>query len=373
MYPVSEEFQSLVRRSHTIATKVELLREGEVTMELNNVLNGYVRVNKTAEVRRTAYLAYTDPTPRGSSVFPTNYPVPVNPSDIPSRLGTEFKIWRGVVLGNGTAELVPQGVFPIDKAYIQDSGDGFQVRIEGKDRSTTVSNTPFRRDTFFPAGSNVGDIIQQIVSARLPNIDYQFAWTPFVTPELEFKMGSDPWSAVVKLADSVGYELFFDRDGACVFRLVPDPIQKANSFNYVESSGDSPVLYWDVIFAYDEMINHVIVQGEDNLLGEAIDTDPNSVTYAYGHLGDRIKVYTASGISDHAQLNAMALGILNRVKGIGVQTDFPMIPDSSLDVGDKGILAPQRVDSFGYSIDNIALPIQADAAMNMTCRQVSLT
>jgi hypothetical protein len=182
------------------------------------------------------------------------------------------------------------------------TGGGLSIEISGVDLSRSVSRNSWEDVYFVDSGTNYADAIHDIIEDRLPNTQYNFASTTHTTPKLIFgmSMDSDPWQDAQDLATAIGMELFFDAQGVCTLRDVPDPGTGQPVWTFSDSA--NPTIASATRSLTDQTVfNYIVAYGEsvDNAVpvsAVAFDDNPNSPTYYLGAYG---KVPTSFLAGDH--------------------------------------------------------------------------
>jgi hypothetical protein len=180
----------------------------------------------------------------------------------------------------------------------------------------------------------------------------------------------------MKMAEAIGKEVYFDREGGCVLQHAPTVEEEdvAATYEYNDESDENlmtePTVNWDTTDA----INAVVAVGEntDNetvYVGKAFDLDPNSPTYYYGAFGKRPLFYSSPLITSTDQAAVAAATRLRGRIGIMEGVSFQAVPHASLDLDD--IIRVKRtalhLDGL-YLLDGITMPLRADSLSSITTR-----
>lgn len=358
MYPVSDDFLEALHHSHTSIVRCDLYRQGELIAEGIPVTSGQVTDDSQSIVRRRANLLLP----------PTEEVLAMLPSIAPEDgglwpLGNELKIRSGIRFSDGTEELVPLGMFRIARPFAQDGQDGAGLTIDGYDRGRTVSRSRFTSAYVIDQGTNYATAIKDLVQSRipwLPESQYIFMSTNYVTPQLVFTMDDDPMGVAIEMAGSIGAELFFDGDGRCILRPEPDPLYTPSTFSY-EEGPDAILTSIGRDLDDEQAYNGVIVIGENTDLDEPIraeswDTNPDSPTY-YDPLFPSASVYGAvpyfirsQYIYSQAQADSAAAANLARVMGIIERVQFRAVNNPAHESGDVITVGRERVGATGTHI-----------------------
>jgi hypothetical protein len=277
------------------------------------------------------------------------------------------KLYIDIDTNTSHDELVPCGSFLITDTTITDSGEGVVIQLDGVDLSLRVRENAWESVRTFPAGTNMGEVIRQVILDRDPEAKFDFASTQMVAPAtLTFGANAqnDPLADVQKCAAFCGNELFMDYRGYYVFQPQPDPeidpvvrtfsdranptmtkvmrrLTRTESFNYIVVSGESS--------GNDSNGNPIVP-----VSASAADNDPRSPTYYLGVGGKRVKRFVSKLVTSVGDALTMAQGYLLKLKGAGETIEISCVPDPSMLEGDTvtvdrstaGLNANYLVDAF---------------------------
>lgn len=352
---------TLLRESHDLAGRVEVLRNGIVEAELV-VTAGSVTADATASVRRRCSLSLTDP---------TGELTPDDARSLMAPFGTELRIYRGLVLSDGSEQVWPQGVFRFDEVRITRA----EMSIDGYDRSERINANPWD-EPYVVGQDNIADVIEAIILDRDPKATFgSWAVTTKITDPMLLE--GDPWSEARELADSIGCDLYVDRMGRYALTQVPDPDTDPVVWHFVE--GEDATLT-DLTREFSarnadgrRVPSKVRIWADSSrllepLLAEAVDDDPWSATYYLGPYGTVTRNITSTvPLDDH---QAQADAELRRAKGGTEVVDIACVPNPSLDVGQvvEVVEARTRTDAR-FIIDRLTLPLTHDGEQSMTSRR----
>lgn len=325
MYPVSERWNTEMRRSHTVDFKAQLFRQGEQIADDIPIVTGSVFDTASAIFRKRCTL----------SLLPSSAVMAMIAKDIPSNgglwpTGNEIKVLAGLIYEDGLSEYVPLGMFRTSRIEVLGTEDQLIVGLEGWDRGRAISRARFVTPYHVKQGTNYAVAIKDLVKSRAPWLgedDFEFADTTYTTPNLVFSSAQDdPWEIAQNMAMSIGMDLLFDGNGKCVMRPLPNPYSSPSVFDYEE--GEECTMTEITRNLSDETAyNGVIATGESSTIqapvrGEAWDIDPNSPTY-YDPQVPEASVYgavpyfmTSPLITTNAQAKAAANGNLGAQMGI---------------------------------------------------------
>lgn len=335
-FPVTDEFKEMVKHSHKIATRVEVFDGqaiGEPALVVNTLTEGQVTEDYDQDVRRRANFTVVD---GDGSLTPDQY------SDILTPYGNEFKVYRGIEFPDGTQELIPQGVFLLTDVEIGDTGPELELRCTGRDRWERFVRAKFIDTTVIPADTLVEDAIMELAMEAYPDVVMNLSPADeFFTPKMTYDVGDDRDVAIKDLGHICGCDVYFDVFGRLTMHPYPDyaTAQLGDEAWVVDEGETGTLLYVDRRLTLpDDFANWVVVTGEGTsgnpIRGEAKDEDPGSETSIGGKLGAIVKHVQAREIKTHEQAVAMAQHVLLESLGRQEMTDFLIIPNPAMQVGD---------------------------------------
>lgn len=364
MYPVSERFLETVRKTHTIKTKIEIYDTANQTiLSEAEPIAGEVTIDTRRSIRRMCSLEFVD---KDGTLVPTN-----NKSSVLLPYNREVRIYRGVVYGDGTEEMVPLGVFIITNVDIVDNAQGVKVTISGSDRSLRLTRAKFTNHEFFiDSGTPKETAIADMLKYRYPQIQTLFPatnqTTPIIYPTLD--QSSDPWREAIKIAESAGMDLYFDENGICRMRPIPNPDLGLPTITY-EDGSESVLTSLSRSLSSDDTYNGVIFTGEGTnlsigVLGEAWDENPASPTYRYTY--GEVPIFMSSPmVLTVGEAEQAAVAELRKKLGAVEQINWEQIVNPAHDVYDlvKVIRTPSGVDAT-LMLDAVTIPLGPQQTMN---------
>jgi hypothetical protein len=270
---------------------------------------------------------------------------------------------------------VPQGeLFSVDIRHL--SGAGRQkISVNSVDRSSRYRENPWKTVYSIEDEPTYGDAVRRILTDRANG------WTPLVVGDLgtdtvpktlAYSADEDPWAIVWKLGQSAGGEVFHDKDGVVVMRLVPAIDQVAPVLELLGSQYSIVDGEVGRELRRSEIYNGVICRGEAPWLlfpitGEVWDEDPLSPTYRYGPFGERPKIIGDAFVTSDAQCLTAAQAEFNRVAGIRQTVQLQTLQDPSVSVGDVvRIISGDLLEGL-YFIDQASTTLSG-GIMTMTLR-----
>jgi hypothetical protein len=364
MYPVSADFLSSVRKSHISHVKIEIYdMANNKIISTAQPVSGEVTIDSRRDIRRQCTIEFID---RDGTLVPKN-----NTSAILLPYNREIKIFRGVQFADGTEELVPLGVFILTTVEITDTPEGVRIVVQGSDRSLRVIRAKWtNHDFYIEDGTKKEDAIKNILVDKFPDVQTIFPATNQVTdlmyPTLD--QSSNPWKEALKIAESVGMDLYFDENGIARMRTIPDPDTGLPLVTYTDTS-ESVLTSLSRSLSSDDSFNHVIYTGEGTnlsigVIGEAKDENPVSPTYVetYGS----VPIFKSSPyILTVAEAQEAATAELRKVIGALELISWQQIVNPAHDVYDlvKVTRTPSGVNAT-LMLDSITIPLSPQSTMN---------
>lgn len=277
---------------------------------------------------------------------------------------------------SGTAEYCPLGVFLLDDVAVTDTAAGAYVEIAGSDLSRRIARNTWGATYTVQPGTNYADAITAMVIDRMPDAVLNFASTEQSTPQLQFGQSSsgDPWQDIQSMAQSIGYECYFDARGVCVLRPVPDPDTAPSQWEFEDIA--HPTITSLVRRVSDSnTYNKIIATGEGTgndvpVQAIALDDDPASPTYYLGSYGTVTYRFTSPLILTEDQAQAAADAMLRQVKGATEAVEVDVIPMPAVEPGDVVTVTRGRSKVEGrFLVDQLTTPLDAAATMHFTARR----
>jgi hypothetical protein len=298
------------------------------------------------------------------------------PLDASPRL---FRMELEVDVDSSVEEVVPIGVFTLNDVEIVDGPNGLAIELSGADLSRRVSRNRWDDTYVIDAGGNYGTAIQDLIRNRMPDAAFNFASTPRATPRLFFgeQSSNDPWEDAQKMAESIGYEVFFDARGICTLRPEPDPDVDDSVWEFNDTTHPT-ILEVRRRVTDENTYNKVIVTGESSqnavpVRGVAIDDDPASPTYYLGPYGTVTYRLTSPLVTVTPQADEAAQALLLRVKGATEAVEMDVVPMPALEPGDVVTVDRSKSKIEGrFLIDQLSIPLGADESMRCVGRRQRL-
>ncbi len=295
---------------------------------------GSITVDRTAEFRRSGSINLEVIPPQPGKPLPLYFPL--SPTSLINPFGTELLIEVGIatpdaVAGNGgsipDSQYQSLGLFRIVETQIDDQVSDCVVTLTLNDRGYTLAQRTLQTPYDFPATPSklftteiqtfLNKVWQQ--DPNMAPLVYNITPNNIKVPQASFNQGADPFASAQQIAQSVGYELFFDPMGVLVARPIPNPLTQPVTWNYTDSptaiysntgTGSNALNQSPYSTAVEEQLtmtsqgiyNMVVIQGTGTAnatsyngpggtasgtptLAVAADNNPNSPTYVKGGLG----------------------------------------------------------------------------------------
>ena len=359
MWPVSARFLETIAGPHTVISKVDVYRDGELLQEDLPIVSGSVRADENSRVRRSASLVIGD-----SNLAPTDGDSLLAP------VGTDLVISAGVKYRNDNQELVPVGTFRIQETNV-DSWSG-NITIEASDYMSVVADDRFLVPRSVAAGTVIVDEISDIVVGTLPDTEI-FDITgsdDIVAAALTWDRDRDV--AIEDLAKAIGAEAFFDVQGRFIIRPVPEVDSDALTGAWTIEGGDTGVLA-DVGQSMSRagIYNGVVASGTTT---DSTTSPPTAFAvistgpYAWnGSFGRKPKFYASPLITTTTQALSAARKVLARQRGLQRTLAPTVVRNPALQAGDLIIVRLPDGNVSYHIVSGFELPL-GPGTMALTLR-----
>ncbi|HEX7355249.1 MAG TPA: hypothetical protein VF288_10505 [Mycobacteriales bacterium] len=389
---------------------------GQVTVMANGAATQYtvplsdvqITIDRTSENRRQGQVTMVlDPTVPPSPLMPTG------PSSLLAPFGNEVKVEFSLVGDEGTPmQWIPCGVFAIATTTVEDSTTDVTITLDLYDRSWVIAQRTLLAPYNVPAvggafEAEIAHLLDQVwsQSSNMPALVYNITPTDYVVPAGTYNQGEDPWQAALDMAQSAGYELFFDVNGVVTGFPIPDPTAQPVSWTFNPASVtavgqlNAPSTYdyqvsqnpfstpaaVTVTMTRDQVYNDfwVSATGPNNapsttdttaapVQAEAKDSNPASPTYVGGGMGDVPQFTSDSLITSLAQAQAEADYDLAQAlaQSWTVQVECP--PNPLFDIDDVFSIVNPRVGLTGQKVvvDQVQFDISYAATTQLQGRVI---
>ena len=325
MRPASPKFLELVRGSHVIAARCELIFPGRPEPVEVAVQDGSLRIDRTAQNRRA-----------GQVTIPWSLRVGEDLGlDLRTlALGGYARLYRGVRFADGSTELVLLGLLRVES--VSWGTLEAAASLELADRMSQVRDEPFTAP--YSAGglraheAAIG-IVHQVFG---DGIEYRapYAPTDVITDATYTGSRTDALSA---LEQAYGAETYFDADGAFVFDRRPgddDPVVWT-----VDTGANGVMVNATENLDRTGIYNGVLVEGQGDatlppISALATFTDPTSPIRWGGPFGNVALLVQSSTVQTVEQAQATADSLLNLRLKQTRSLDLTAAPNPALEAGD---------------------------------------
>lgn len=373
MRPVSAEFLSALRGSHSSDARARVVEPGQTGWNPDGVeipvITGDIQMDAKAQIRSTLDLSTEGVDVSGNRMWPSYA------SDLLAPYGNEIYVERGTKFG-GTTTWVPLGYFRTYTPEQEDPPDG-PIRIAGRDRMSAVIDGKLLNPVQFAASRTRASVVDQLVSQVLPGVEIEWDSGSTVTLGRALVAEEDRYEFLNNLVTSAGKIWYFDARGALVIKAPPSPsspvwdVDHGKSGVLVEMSRD---------LTREGIFNGVVATGEGSdtsppARAVAVDGSTRSPTYWYGGFGQVPTFYSSSFITTKAQAFAAASALLARSLGAPYVVEFGSIVNPALEVLDPiRVIYPDKARSKGGStelhiIERLTVPLSAEQAQSGTTRE----
>lgn len=288
---------------------------------------------------------------------------PVNVSDLLAPFGNELRIFRGVMLADGSDVYVWQ-VFRGKISTVSQAAGG--CTVTATDRAAEVIDHAFVSPQNSEPANTISQEFERLILDALPDASFGTSdvFSSFVRPlTWEFDRGA----ALDEMATSVGAVWFALADGSFVLRRFPWTVAADPVVTFTDQVGGT-VLDWAVSRSRESIFNVVTVTGE-LLNGDApvhataLDNVVGSPTNVSGSFGVRSRLERLLQPSSTGRAQTAANALLRTYVTPTEQWSLQMVPDASLELGDVvrllvgGRDVIQVVSDIGFPLENGSMTV----------------
>lgn len=367
-FKVSNKFHRAMYRSHQVVSYVEAKAPNGEKTNLT-ITDGSVDIDRSGENRRRLTIQCVDKTGKLT---------PSNVAGLLTPYGTELRPYRGIRFSDtGATEYAPLGVFRIQKVGIKDEAGSLVMDIEATDLSRTIARDVFTAPYTVAKGTTLTKAITDICSRTFPDMTYNISSTSrTIDTAVVHDIGANPWEALVKMASTLGYDIYFDVLGRLTILPPPDISNlPAPEFTYIEGK-NCLLLSLEKTLTDEAGYNGVVIVGEaagddkPSVTGVAWDDDPKSVTYRKGPYGEVPLVVQDQIVKTAAEATDAAKAKLKTILGFTSQVGIEAVPNPLLEVGNivKIERAASKVNDL-YVVDAFNVPLALGGTQSLTLRQ----
>lgn len=373
MYPVSTQFLRAIRYSNTMTARAMVYEAGSDTPLVTNwpgkdgillpIVGGEVVVDSTSDVRRKLTIQLQS----APGLF-----------DLLSAAGVELRVWRGVRYPNGQIEDVPLGVFVVDENEVTYTPAG-NIAITAPDRWVKVQKARYQLPfAAIPGNSVTNEIKRQIALGFYPSWP---GWGREDIPSHDPAVGNligerDKDKELLKMATSIGCELYFDNEGLGVIANMPTGAEVPVWL--VDASASGILLGGNRKISRQKTYNSIVVASSATGVTVnpqiASDEDPTSPTYILGPMGIVTYFFTSPLILSDAQALATGQSILVQKRGLASQLTVESLVNPALDAGDviQVLLPPETRGGErpveNHIVDSVTIPLVNTNSQNILTR-----
>ena len=282
-------------------------------------------------------------------------------------------------------ELVPLATLDIFDTVIDDTRDELKIQLRLFDFSRKIERARLLENYRIAPGTNYRDAIHDIINDGVPDLQYDLPSVDFVTPNLIFgssgdQGGGDRWKYAREMAQSIGYELYFNRNGVVTLRPVIDVDTQPIVWRYDETD-NANLLFVTREISKEETYNVVQARGESTsntepVTATAMDENPLSSTYvgdppgssAYGMVPTFLN---SKYITTESQAQQAAEARLKQVLGSTEKMRIMTIVNPAFEGNDliRVIRGRSNLDCR-FLIDRFNIPLDYNVSMNFTMREM---
>lgn len=252
----------------------------------------------------------------------------------------ECVVYSGVLVGT-EYQWIEMGTMGIHTVSFARNGKTVLATCQLADRSSRIRDNPWKLPFQVAAGLDYYVGINNVVNDRARGFtaEYNLGSSVLVTPSMLFSETDDPWAAVLKLAQAVGAEAYFDRQGVMSAFPISDPKLISPSLTLQSDAAGVRIAPVTREYSNRDVFNGVVCRGEAPWLlfpisGEVWDDDPTSPSYRLGPFGEKPKIIGDALATTNAQCLTAAQAEFYKIAGVIEVITFSTVKDARLEVGD---------------------------------------
>jgi len=330
----TDEFDTLVLNHHKRLSRAVIFNYGKIVEDTYYQGDNFrmdregtsVNFSRNSDTRTTASLSlYQIASNAQTLIDPLIYP--------------EVELYSGLMTSAGP-EWILMGTLGITDDNVTRTGSLIKHDLNCVDRSSRLRDNPFNKTTQFAKDTDYFAAMRTIMNSQAKGFTplFNHGTSTFLMPDTILNEEEDPWAAILKYAEAVSCETYFDRRGVHVCLRIANTMTQPPALRFSPSDHDVLVSPTTMATSNRDVFNGVICKGEAPWLlfpisGETWDMDPISPTYR-PNFGDKPKKITDAIATTNAQCQAIADAEWNKIKGIVNDIDFGLICDPRIDVGD---------------------------------------
>jgi hypothetical protein len=353
------DYITTLRTDANVEYKIELLDANEnviedITPDFND---GSVNVNYQNGSRRSASLNLNN----------DNNKYTPNPK---GRIWANTKIkissgLNGYLNSNGIFCLIQPEVF----SYFSDAHATLSLNDKWSTVDGTTSGT-LVSDYIIPVGSNIGDAAKSIISTQIGDVKPPIIVPTTVTSPytLTINRGDNYGSMLIKLAEMISYECFYDKNGQFRFQPVGDDSIKPSIWDF--STNEVTYLGSSRRFDFSKLKNSIYVKGDNingtQVAGSAKDSYIFSPTYV-NLIGERVLdidddiIGTSDLASQRAAYELRKAVIIQENLSLDCIPIFHLEEGNIITIEDSG----NNLNRDRYIVSGISLPLNVSSTMRV--------
>lgn len=344
MWPVSARWDPALRHTYRPAYRATVIPPSGPPVAAR-LLSWQVTADRTSQTRRTLQAVLAPETPRGMTGVTVK--------------GGYLQLDVGIDYGDGSVELIPQGLFRVDGEDTHRPDGG--ISVQGYGREKVVIDDAFLTPRTAQSSSAL-DLIELLLRESVPDAvvvrrTTRDAPVPTTTWERE------RWGAIdgsdSSLARAIGVEVWADGRGRYVISDVPT---LADPPVWTVDAGRGGVLITSASSSSTDGVYNVVVASGDPSdgsvpVGPVIvqDTNPTSPTRVSGPFGRRVRRYTSNLLTTADQATTAAYSLLANSLGLTSGLSFTAVPNPALEPGDVVLVRPADGPPELHIVDKITL------------------
>jgi hypothetical protein len=359
------DFASLVSGSHTAKFRVVAVdgyQDGETPTGTElKVVGGNIELDATADIRGTGSLMLAEP-----------WPTVQNRSLAP--YGAEVFVARGVDTGGDGVLWAPLGYYRVNEID-QDDAAYDPVGVTLEDRMSTIIDSRFLAPRQWLQGTEVGDIIDEVVTEIYPNATIIYDDDSNLSQLGRSLIAEESRLEVLKtLAEGLGKIFYWDALGRLVFETVPDedvPI-------WVVNAGTNGVMVnANRSLSRQGVYNAVVVLGEGTdevppVRAVAVDAQESSPTFFGGSFGRVPRFYASPFITTQNQAENAAVNLLRQSLGAPYDVGASAVPNPALKPYDVIRVVYNDGNRELHVVQKTNIPMTVDASQGIATRQSAI-
>lgn len=272
------------------------------------------------------------------------------------------------------------GEFMIDR--IQEDYFPDTCKVTGRDYTKKPLLSQILNSIQFDPATPVETIITAL-AANSGVLKFRMPYTGLAfTDPIVFDPGTARWEVIKKIADSVGYEVYFTPDGYLTMRPYQDPSTSPITWIFRPGQPDGSLVTYSRTGDDSLVKNHCVVIGSpqtDELgfstaaFGEARNDDPQSPTNI-SRIGDRVDLFKSDYITDTDQAQQIAESRLSVSSLEQYAVDFSSIVLPFIEAGDIVIIENPKETNFvpsRFLLSNFTIPLGL-GSMSGNARRVTI-